>query len=383
METMTELYSIISFFIAGGLFLTCGLLFILMRVPDTTSLANYRKARYMMSAAYLFFIPCIVLEYLLSEAAGNSFAASQMINLVISIFQVPTFTLALLALLDVKFMEWQYIFRKVAPVVVLIIIIFMVYIFVSEKFFQTAFYLFVAMYAIMIMYYAYLFFRGYRRFRFKMDNYFSDNETGRMRWIVFSYIAALVIGTIALFSVLFTSDLITLLFTTIINIFYLFFAIRFTNYAHKFHTIEKAMEMEIELTDEIVQYKTQDLHTSEGETAIINTDVFTILEKRIEQWVADKYFTEKGITLDMLVSKLYTNRSYLSNYINQRKGKTFREWINQLRVEEAKNLLLQYPNKTMTDIAEQVGFSDKAKFRHYFIQITGYSPINWRNMNSR
>jgi YesN/AraC family two-component response regulator len=214
-----------------------------------------------------------------------------------------------------------------------------------------------------------------------MDNYFSDYEAGRMQWIAFSYFAALAIGIIALLSVLFISDFVALLFTVIITVFYLYFAIRFINYTHHFHTIEQAMEME--LTDEPAPFVTRELHTRKGgETTDNDTDVFAVLEKRVEQWVADKYFTEKGITLDTLVSKFYTNRCYLSNYINQRKGKTFREWINQLRVEEAKTLLLQYPDMTITDIAAQAGFSDRAKFRHHFIHLTGYSPLDWRKINN-
>jgi AraC-like DNA-binding protein len=45
---------------------------------------------------------------------------------------------------------------------------------------------------------------------------------------------------------------------------------------------------------------------------------------------------------------------------------TFREWINQLRIEEAKNLLRQYPDKTINEIAQLTGFSDKSNFIRLF-----------------
>jgi len=114
---------------------------------------------------------------------------------------------------------------------------------------------------------------------------------------------------------------------------------------------------------------------------IVKSDAFLLLEKRVEEWVAAKHFTEKGITIDTLVPRFYTNRYYLSSYINIHQGKSFREWINQLRIEEAQNLLRQYPEMTVTEIASKVGFSDKTNFRRHFIALTGFNPQDWRRAN--
>jgi YesN/AraC family two-component response regulator len=85
--------------------------------------------------------------------------------------------------------------------------------------------------------------------------------------------------------------------------------------------------------------------------------------------------------MDTLAYKFYTNRSYLSNYINVYKQKTFREWINCLRVEEAKKLLREYPEKTIAEIAAEVGIPDTTCFRRHFVSLTGLSPKIWRNNN--
>jgi YesN/AraC family two-component response regulator len=108
---------------------------------------------------------------------------------------------------------------------------------------------------------------------------------------------------------------------------------------------------------------------------------FPVLEKRIEQWVGEKCFVEQGITMDTLAYEFCTNRSYLSNYINVSKQKTFREWINYLRIEEAKRLLMEYPGKNINEVASEVGIPDKTYFRKHFVTVTGSSPKVWKTAN--
>ena len=107
---------------------------------------------------------------------------------------------------------------------------------------------------------------------------------------------------------------------------------------------------------------------------------FAVLEQKIEHWVAGKGFTEQGITIHSLATKLITNNKYLSTYINTYKKQTFREWMNELRIEEAKILLLQYPQMPLTEIASRAGFLDKSHFLRQFKKQTGISPTNWKNL---
>ena len=202
-----------------------------------------------------------------------------------------------------------------------------------------------------------------------MDNYYSDEEAGRLRWVVFSFFASLSIGIMALLTSVFISILTTLIFTIVFDIFYTYFAIRFLNYPHLFQTvIEQAMENEMPETEQT----DNSVKTAAG--------AFALLEKRIEPWVANKGFTETGITIDVLAAKLTTNHKYLSTYINTYKKQTFRKWINELRIEEAKIILLQEQETTLTEIAHRTGYSDKSHFLRQFKEQTGISPTEWRKV---
>jgi AraC-like DNA-binding protein len=362
-----ELYNILSIFVTGGLFLAYGLLFLFTAISDSPLLGNYRKARYAMAGAYLFFVAVEIIKYLFGDLSGHNIALLQAVSLTISVSQAFLFTFAMLALMEVRFPGWPYIFRESLPALLLAAAVFTVYAFCPETLFSAAFYGFAGIYALLLVRYTFLFVRSYRLFRTRMDNYYSDEESGRLSWVVFSFFAALTIGVMALLTSVFISTLAALIFTIVFDIFYTFFAIRFLNYPHLFQTvIGQVMEDE---TPETLQAG------NDGKTG---GDTFALLEKRLEHWAVGKGFTETGITIDILAAKLATNHKYLSTHINTHKKRTFRKWINELRIEEAKIILLQEQGMTLTEIAHRTGYSDKSHFLRLFKEQTGMSPTEWR-----
>ena len=352
----------------------CGLMFLFVDVPDTPLLGNYRKARYMMAAAYLFFAGMSIAEFLFADLAVPEVPLLQAITLIIAVSQAILFTLALLALLEVRFPGWRYVFGKIAPALLIIIAVFTIYTFCSEVCFGVAFFAFCGLYALLLAYYTQLFMAVYRRFRFRMDNYFSDRQAEQMRWVAFSFFAALAVGVMALLSAVFMSALAAILFAVVFNSFYLWFAIRFINYAHKFRVIEHVLDNEQD--EEMLTEKPAAAGSIEPDGN--DSAIFAKLEKQIEKWVAEKGFTQKGITIETLALELLTNRCYISTYINVNKRKTFREWINEMKIEEAKNLMRQYPDMPLSRIAEMTGFTDHSHLTRQFIKLMGETPKKWR-----
>ncbi len=368
---MNELYNILSIFLSSGLLAAFGLMLLFTAVGDSPLLANYRKARWMMAAAYLFFACVNLAEYFMGGSSASDASLLRTVTLAIAASQALLFTFAMLSLLEVRFPGWRTIFREAAPALVLIAAVFTVYATCSETFFDVAFWIFAGLYALILVRYTYLFVGAYRRFRRRMDNFFSGSEADRMKWIAVSFFAALAIGVGALLTTVFISTASALIFTVVFDIFYTFFAIRFINYAHRFHTIEPALETPS--TEEISL-------PGDGETVAAggkNPAHFDLLEVRIAEWVAEKGFTETGITINALVPLLRTNRHYLSTYINTCKGMTFREWINGLKIEEAKSLMRRCPGITVGEVAQRVGFTDKSNFIRIFTGATGHSPKAW------
>lgn len=380
---MNELYNILSIFVSGGILFVCGLMFLFTTIPDNPLLGNYRKARYMMAGAYLISVAVGILEYLFQTESPpvNYITVVQTVTLIIATSQAFLFTFAILALLEVSFSGWRYILREAVYVLVFIAAIITAYFWCSNKTFRIFHYIFTAIYTLLLVHYSFMFLKSYRLSRLRMDNYFSDMEIGRLHWIIFSFFTALAVGVMALLSSIFMSTLVAMLFAVIFNIFYIFFAVRFINYAYQFQYIEHAMNDKTSEGTEIQCIMPLPKETvANNKITKIHGNTFSQLEKRLDEWVAGKGFTKPGITIDTLATQFGSNSKYISVYINTYKHQTFRNWINELRIGEAKILLLKHPEMTINEIAFQIGFSDKSHFLKQFKKQTNISTSDWKNL---
>jgi AraC-like DNA-binding protein len=52
--------------------------------------------------------------------------------------------------------------------------------------------------------------------------------------------------------------------------------------------------------------------------------------------------------------------------------------MNDLRIEEVKRFLIQYPDMSIQEIAQRTGFSERSHFTRRFTKQTGLSPKFWR-----
>lgn len=72
-----------------------------------------------------------------------------------------------------------------------------------------------------------------------------------------------------------------------------------------------------------------------------------------------------------------TNRTYISNFINQQLHTTFYEYVNKWRVNQAKELLSS-TSLPLEDVATQSGFNSLSSFRRYFTKSVGMTPQAFR-----
>ncbi len=74
------------------------------------------------------------------------------------------------------------------------------------------------------------------------------------------------------------------------------------------------------------------------------------------------------------------SEGYLSRSFNQETGLSLIHYLTRYRVQQAKQLLLT-TDKTITEIAMEVGFSDSNYFSRVFRQEAGVSPVTFRQNN--
>ena len=95
----------------------------------------------------------------------------------------------------------------------------------------------------------------------------------------------------------------------------------------------------------------------------------------IDKWIRRKKpFLHPEFQLMDLRQVLPMNRTYLSQLINNAYGCSFYQWVNRLRVEEAKRLMTTKPDLKMQDIANKCGFSSRQALHRAFLRETGITP---------
>lgn len=72
-----------------------------------------------------------------------------------------------------------------------------------------------------------------------------------------------------------------------------------------------------------------------------------------------------------------SNRTTLQQVFRQMYGMTIYEYRTQVRMQEAKNLLLR-EGLSVTEIAGLCGYSNASKFAACFRRVTGTAPGEWR-----
>ena len=83
------------------------------------------------------------------------------------------------------------------------------------------------------------------------------------------------------------------------------------------------------------------------------------------------------ITVQSIAEALYVSPSYVSKVFSRKLCYGFREYINALRIQKAKSLLLN-TDKKILDVMLECGFQNQSSFNRVFRDVTGYSPREWR-----
>ena len=84
----------------------------------------------------------------------------------------------------------------------------------------------------------------------------------------------------------------------------------------------------------------------------------------------------RHITVEGIADMLSLDRRYLSRIFKQKTGKTIQEYLIEVRIEKAKQLLKE--GYSITESAQMCGYEDICNFSKMFKKVTGTSPGKWK-----
>lgn len=98
------------------------------------------------------------------------------------------------------------------------------------------------------------------------------------------------------------------------------------------------------------------------------------------QYIEENYMNK--LTLDKVANYVYLNSSYLSQLFKKEMNMSFSDYVEEVRLKHAKNLLKE-TDYSMNQVAEAVGFSSQNYFTRIFKQSTGLTPIKYKHMHNK
>ena len=98
--------------------------------------------------------------------------------------------------------------------------------------------------------------------------------------------------------------------------------------------------------------------------------------ERAKKYILENY--RENIDRNDVAAVTFVTPNYLSKLFKNNMNMNLREYINQLRIEEAKRLLLS-TEMSVSEIASYVGYYNISYFSTVFHKIVGVSPFSWRN----
>lgn len=133
----------------------------------------------------------------------------------------------------------------------------------------------------------------------------------------------------------------------------------------KIHSLSEIKKYVVRLLNEAIELR-------DAESGRRYSDLIAAAKKEIE----NHYMTEE-ISLNTVAISVGMSPSYFSSIFSKEAGKTFVEYLTEVRIEKAKEFLMCSSMKT-SEIGYEVGYKDPHYFSYIFKKVQGCSPKGYR-----
>lgn len=264
--------------------------------------------------------------------------------------------------------------------------------------------IFIIVHIIQCSYHIVRFDQIYKKCKRSFQDYYDEDEDKRIRWIRFCYIIMMLtdlfILAYVMFYMIFQNVTIMIVYILFYSVFMLYFTSNYISFLsnHKILLDAFAHDTLVDIASKNLglnmnKNKKSDNNANSGNTAgdKFSNDKqneyrereFVKISKRLEDWVAEKKYREYDKSREEIAQQLKTSKDMLQLYFNTRIGKDFRTWRTELRIEDAKRLLLEDRKASINLVSDICGFSDRSNFHRQFTKIVGCSPKEWRENNGK
>ena len=370
---------IVSAFILGALLL-------LIKVPNTEYSRKIAKTKNTIAVCYLV---CAVLFYTCLKYSGiNDYEVfSSMMMFVITVISSAVLSFSLINLLDESYSDNDKFYLNVVLVIALSVLF-------MRSFWWDLGWKRTLVHAVYIIFFVaqcighiISFRRLYRESVHKLEQYYDEDEEQKIKWVHFCYTIMMLTQMFILVYRLFPTGVMKV-YNVWYSVFLLYFAANFISFLGSHKLTLDAFAYKTLSGQEIAnalakgrrkKNRKRQVEETEDETSGLNEEDVKKLEAALDRWVKQKKFSEYDKSREEVAKELETTKEFLHVYFTMRKGQDFKSWRTELRVEEAKRLLLENKELSTNVIGEISGFSDRSNFHRQFVRLVGCTPKQWRD----
>ncbi|MBQ6081336.1 MAG: helix-turn-helix domain-containing protein [Bacteroidales bacterium] len=337
-----------------------------LKIRPSGELLRYGKARWCLAGAFAAYAAFSLLEIMLSRSPKvptGGLAGSLII--VIGSFMAMFVTMTVLSFIRPEMVNRKVIFLQLAVLVPLATALVVLNLAASQRVFRVCFAAGLAAYLLQLFLYTRLFLKSYRLFNERMLAFYQEEDlVDQLHWINWTFWLALIVGILALFMML-DSLVISSVLTMVFAVCFLIIGISFINYRRFAPMVDRAVSA--------VPGAPPAPEASAGALAIAGEQ-----QDRLGEWIRQKGYLDNTKAVDDISHELGFWDPTLQDYIRQTTGEDFRSWRIRLRIQEAERIISSDPNIPISQVVAMAGFNDRAFFYRSFQKITGRSVKEFR-----
>lgn len=364
--------------------LTLAVLIMLINVPKTEYAKKLTRAK--TTIATNFLVGAFVFGYTLYHSDIPDYGEFSVLTTLI----IAAFSSILMSYSLINLMQPRYI--DSGRFMISVFILFVVSALLTESFFSdnalfhkgmlvTATVLFVIQNSYLIT----IFDKAYRKSLELLEKYYDEDEEHKVKWLRFCYILTMLTTMFVLIYMFLPQNLII-----IYNFFYILYMVYFAGNFISFLGSHKLLLDAFGHSAFSEQRSFRKKKTAKGRKhengnvlGGLNTDdvssEFSAIETSLKKWVSEKKYREYDKSREETAHEIGTTREMLQLYFSEKVGEDFRTWRTRLRINDAKQMLLEKKETSINLIGEIAGFSDRSNFHRQFTKFVGCTPKKWRD----
>lgn len=213
-----------------------------------------------------------------------------------------------------------------------------------------------------------------------IKQYYAEVEGYSHNWVrVFVYIQ---VANVVVFFLLYQhfSEVFNILFNYFQAFYWLYFLLMCKKYRYYSRQIPNEYKgvLDADAESEIgTAYSKVENKDNTEERTIISNETVELIETRLLELEAEKFYLNDSLNLAVLSQLVHTNRTYMNLYFRMQ-NTTFWDFINRHRCDYAVSVMKKHPTITVPELAQTCGYRTDSCFRSSFTTIYGMTPNAYR-----